>query len=104
MKESEEVHNEIDVLLVRGLTPVFISCKSGAVNASSLYEISVLARELGGVNARKVLATTMPLHSNAPNVVSRARQMGVELVEVQAMSLAELGKRLAEISESRPAD
>ncbi|MCI8514281.1 MAG: DUF1887 family protein [Lachnospiraceae bacterium] len=104
VKESEEVHNEIDVLLVRGLTPVFISCKSGAVNASSLYEISVLARELGGVNARKVLATTMPLHSNAPNVVSRARQMGVELVEVQAMSLAELGKRLAEISESRPAD
>lgn len=100
-KDSEEVHNEIDVLLVRGLTPVFISCKSGAVNASSLYEISVLARELGGANAKKVLATTMPLHSNAPNVVSRARQMGVELVEVQGMSLTRLGRRLAEISEKR---
>lgn len=103
-KGSEEVHNEIDVLLVRGLTPVFISCKSGAVNASSLYEISVLARELGGANAKKILATTMPVRSHAPNVVGRARQMGVELLEVQTMSLARLGKCLAEISERQTAD
>ena len=96
--EAETVYNEIDVLLVRGATPVFISCKSGSVNASSLYEISVLARELGGGNARKVLATTMPVRRNAPNVANRARQMGVELVEVQDMSLEELGRKLEELS------
>lgn len=96
--EAESVHNEIDVLLVRGTTPTFISCKSGSVSASSLYEISVLARELGGSSARKVLATTMPLKKQAPHVANRARQMGVELVEVYDLDLVELGQRLEEIS------
>ena len=96
--EAESVHNEIDVLLVRGTTPTFISCKSGSVSASSLYEISVLARELGGVSAKKVLATTMPLRRQAPHVANRARQMGVELVEVYDLDLVELGQRLEEIS------
>ncbi len=96
--EAESVHNEIDVLLVRGTTPVFISCKSGSVSASSLYEISVLARELGGSNAKKVLATTMPLKKQAPHVANRARQMGVELLEVYDLDLADLGARLEEIS------
>lgn len=96
--EAESVHNEIDVLLVRKTTPTFISCKSGSVSASSLYEISVLARELGGSNARKVLATTMPLKKQAPHVANRAKQMGVELVEVYDLDLVELGQRLEEIS------
>ncbi len=47
--------NEIDVLAMRGMVPVFISCKNGMVETEELYKFSSVAESFGGKYARKVL-------------------------------------------------
>ncbi len=53
-----DVENEIDVILMKGLVPVFISCKNGRVSKDELYKLSVVAEKFGGKYVRKVLAVS----------------------------------------------
>ena len=53
-----DVENEIDVILMKGLVPVFISCKNGRVSKDELYKFSVVAEKFGGKYVRKVLAVS----------------------------------------------
>ncbi len=53
-----DVENEIDIILMKGLVPVFISCKNGIVKMDELYKLSVVAEKFGGKYVRKVLAVT----------------------------------------------
>ncbi len=53
-----DVENEIDLILMKGLMPVFISCKNGAVDINELFKLSVVADKFGGKYVRKVLAAT----------------------------------------------
>ncbi len=56
--DSSDVENEVDLILMRGLMPVFISCKNGAVPIDELYKLSVVSRKFGGKYVRNVLAAT----------------------------------------------
>ncbi|MBR2937671.1 MAG: DUF1887 family protein [Oscillospiraceae bacterium] len=47
--------NEIDVLLMRGATPLFVSCKNGDVKPEELYKLHTVAARFGGPYARKML-------------------------------------------------
>ena len=59
MKEdAQETTNEIDVLLMKGLVPIFISCKNGMVDQDELYKLNTVAEEFGGPYAKKVLVCT----------------------------------------------
>lgn len=53
-----ETRNEIDVLLLHGLTPLFISCKNGNVGDEELYKLNTIAHRFGGPHARKMLIAT----------------------------------------------
>lgn len=73
--------NELDVLMTKGVSSLFVSCKSARPDTRDLYEISYLARRFGGRNARAVLATAADLSSDSwPNYM-RARDMGVTVIE-----------------------
>ena len=48
-------NNEIDVLLMHGATPLFISCKNGDVKMEELYKLHTVATRFGGPYARKML-------------------------------------------------
>lgn len=78
--EKEDVLNEIDVLALQGNIPVFISCKSGKLNADktlyALYELGIIARRFGGKYARRVLVAPQGLH---PVYMERAAEMGIEV-------------------------
>lgn len=50
--------NEIDVLAMKGIIPIFISCKNGSFDANELYKLTTLASRFGGDYAKKVLVTT----------------------------------------------
>ena len=50
-----DTENEIDVLLMQGLVPVFISCKNGGVTTEELYKLDTVARRFGGDYAKKYL-------------------------------------------------
>ena len=51
----EDTRNEIDVVLMKGLTPIFISCKNGKLKESEIYKLSVVASRFGGKHAKKAL-------------------------------------------------
>ncbi len=80
---SPDVANEIDVMAMKGLTPVFISCKNGSFNVNELYKLSVVAERFGGKYARKVLVASQPIGDNAKGryLRARARDMGIRLIE-----------------------
>lgn len=78
-----ETRNEIDVLLTRGLTPLFISCKNGDVEEEELYKLHTVASRFGGRAARKMLIVTRlqkQKPASAQAFIQRARDMGIYLV------------------------
>lgn len=80
---EKDTENEIDVLLTKGLTPVFISCKNGRVEDEELYKLNTVADRFGGKNAKRVLIAT---YIGKPPVSlqyfrRRARDMKIQLIE-----------------------
>lgn len=56
--EEKDTENEIDVILMRGLVPIFISCKNGYVDENELYKLNSVAEKFGGPYVQKVLIAT----------------------------------------------
>lgn len=56
--EEKDTENEIDVILMKGLTPIFISCKNGNVGDDELYKLETVTNRFGGPYAKKVLIAT----------------------------------------------
>ncbi|MBO2516280.1 MAG: hypothetical protein CW338_03255 [Clostridiales bacterium] len=54
----DNVINEIDVMAVRGIRPVFISCKACAVKTEALNELAILRDRFGSGIARAAIITT----------------------------------------------
>ncbi len=101
--------NEIDTLLMRGLTPVFISCKNGEVDTDELYKLGTVAGRFGNRYAKKALVLTSFFDKDDRNYAgdgtvnymrSRAKDMHIRLIEnVHKMSDAEFAKALRNVSE-----
>ncbi len=79
-QRKDNVVNEIDVMLMRGITPIFISCKTSVPTTESLNEIELYAKKLGGAGAKSMLVTTAALN-DAPTVRIRAKELDLILVE-----------------------
>ena len=81
---APETDNEIDVLLMKGLVPFFISCKNGTIDTEELYKVHTVAQRFGGPYARKVLVCTtwgsLNEHKQA-TLRDRAREMGIYILE-----------------------
>lgn len=80
-QKRDNVINEIDVILMRGIRPVFISCKTSVPTAENLNEIELYAKKLGGSQAVAMLVTTTSVQKEAPIVFHRAQELDVLLVE-----------------------
>ena len=80
---TPETRNEIDLVLTHGLTPLFISCKSGDIGEEELYKLHTVASRFGGPSVRKLLITPH-LEQSKPRsdraFIQRARDMGIYLV------------------------
>lgn len=78
------VENEIDVMMTKGVVPVFISCKNGQVDVDELYKLNTVAQRFGGDYAKKVLVVNS-LERNGGDSAEffrdRARSMGIRLLE-----------------------
>lgn len=93
--EPGETKNEIDLIASDGRTPVFISCKNTEVTNSFLYELQSVTAHYGGRYAKCVLISTV---HNSVAIRSRARAMGIELVdEICAESYEKFFKRIKEV-------
>lgn len=80
---SPDVENEVDVILMKGLTPVFISCKNGSFNVDELYKLSVVAERFGGKYARKVFVASHAVDDNPRGryFLARAKDMGIRVID-----------------------
>ena len=81
--EKMETRNEIDVFLMRGMIPVFISCKNGEVHKEALYELDAVAKRFGGEYAKKILCTNYisSASSSRKYIIQRAHDMKIELMD-----------------------
>lgn len=75
--------NEIDIMLMHGVIPVFISCKNGLVTSDELYKLETVAERFGGPYSKKVLVATALdyLGEQGDYLRQRAKDMGIKLIE-----------------------
>lgn len=95
--EEKDTENEIDVLLMRDIFPVFISCKNGMVKEEELYKLSTVADRFGGKYTRRVLCATYLGKSEGSNAYlrQRAADMYITLIEnIHTMSDEEIEAKL----------
>lgn len=71
--------NEVDVMAVRGIRPLFISCKTRAPINEDLNELYAIREHFGGELACAALATTKRVETDSP-IYERARAMGIEII------------------------
>ncbi len=78
-----DVENEVDIILMKGIVPVFVSCKNGAVSMDELYKLSVVAERFGGNYVRKVLVASEldKMGPHADYIKARAEIMGIKIVD-----------------------
>lgn len=81
--DAADVSNEIDVLLMKGLVPVFISCKNGSVKVDELYKLSTVANRFGSKYAKKVLIVSDldKMGTSADYIRARAQDMHIRIIE-----------------------
>lgn len=85
-----DVINEIDVIGVRGVTPVFISCKNGSFTQDELFKLSAVAHRFGGKYVRKALFASQ--ERSDVYFKDRAREMRIIVSESKKDS--DIRKRL----------
>ena len=97
LEQVVDTENEIDVVLMHGVVPVFISCKNGAVGDEELYKLNTVAHRFGNAYVKKVLvATTLRKAVNSRKYfLERAKDMKITVIEdVHEMTATEFEKKL----------
>lgn len=81
--------NEIDCMLMRGVCPIFISCKNGDVKTDELYKLHTVANKFGCDYAQSILLSTVYFdetnrafggHKATLTLKERASDMGIRLI------------------------
>lgn len=91
--QSYDTENEIDVMLMKGMVPVFISCKNGRIEKDEVYKLNAVAEKFGGKYAKKVLIAEAldPESPFTKHLRQRTADMGIRLVEcIHKMTQQEL--------------
>lgn len=92
-----DTENEIDLVLMHGVVPVFISCKNGSVGEEELYKLNAVANRFGGAYVKKALVgTTLGKGGRSRQYfLERAKDMGIQIIEgVHEMTDDEFTKKL----------
>jgi hypothetical protein len=89
--------NEIDVIMMRDMLPVFVSCKNGELHKEALYELETVADKFGSEFSRKIVVTTYITsnESSKKHVLQRAKDMKIDVIHnVHNMSREEFKNAL----------
>ena len=77
-----DTDTEIDVVMMHGMLPIFVSCKNGRVEMEELYKLNTVVERFGGTYAKKVLiATALDEEDYSQYFRQRAADMGINLIE-----------------------
>ncbi len=96
----KDTENEIDGLFIKGMIPVFVSCKNGNVDENELYKLSCVAEKFGIKYAKRVLVATdlQKSYTSQQRFYGRAAEMGIKIIDgVHRMTESEFARQLASI-------
>ena len=92
--QRNAVTNEIDVVAVQGIEPVFISCKTSDIRTEALNELAILRDRFGGRRSRAIIVTSAPANRNRALMRMRAAELNIEVIELGDLVKDRLVKRL----------
>ena len=92
--QRDSVTNEIDVVAVRGIQPVFISCKTCEIRTEALNELAILRDRFGGKGSRAIIATSAMATKSRSPMRKRAAELDIEVIEWDDLPLEKLIQRL----------
>jgi hypothetical protein len=80
---QKDTENEIDAVLMKGLIPLFVSCKNGQVKEDELYKLDAVANRFGGKFVKKVILITYwgKKSPNPTHFRQRAKDMRINLYD-----------------------
>lgn len=90
-RRDNAVSNELDVMCTRGVTPVFISCKTCDVKTEALNELAVLRDRFGGQIARAAIVTAERGRTVMRN---RAAELNIQVIDLNDLQAERIQKRL----------
>ena len=90
--------NEVDVVAVRSIKPIFISCKTRAPINEDLNELYAIREHFGGEHACAALATTKYVDRESP-VYERAKAMKIEIIDERDLECRTVVNKLTKLSE-----
>ena len=85
------VSNELDVVAVSKIRPVFISCKTGEIRTEALNELAVLRDRFGGTVARAIIVSAERARTVTRN---RAQELDIEVIDLDDLDAARLLARV----------
>lgn len=88
---SNAVSNEVDVMCTRGVTPIFISCKTCEVKTEALNELAILRDRFGGRIARAAIVTA---EKGGAAMRNRASELGILVIDLNDLTAGRIGARL----------
>ena len=94
ISQRDSVTNEIDVMAVKGVVPLFISCKTNEIKTEALNELAILRDRFGGKGSRAMIVTSAPATRSRSVMRMRAAELNIEVVEWNDLSLNELVNKL----------
>ena len=93
--QRDGVTNEIDVMAVQGIQPIFISCKTSEIRTEALNELAILRDRFGGKGSRAIIVTSHTVTKDRSPMRQRAAQLDIEVIEWSDLRLDRLVRRLA---------
>ena len=95
--KRDAVSNELDVMCTRGVTPVFLSCKTNELKTEALNELAILRDRFGGGIARAAVITAeragVPLRN-------RAAELQIRVIDLDELSGGRLAKAIKKLMNS----
>ena len=85
------VTNELDVMCTRGITPVFISCKTCDAKTEALNELAILRDRFGGRIARAAIVTA---EKGGIAMRNRASELGIAVIDLNDLLSGRTEKRI----------
>lgn len=88
--------NEIDLILIRNYTPIFISCKNGEIEEVEIYKLDAVTSRFGGEYAKKmIISTKYETKQQIPKgLIQRAKDMNTIIECVSSFDRNEWEKAL----------
>lgn len=89
--QRDNVTNEIDVMAMQGIVPVFISCKTCEVSTEALNELAILRDRFGGKAAKAAIVTA---HHCRNITRHRALELGIDVIDLEDLEDKRIGEQI----------